>query len=255
MITSKDNEKIKYLKKLSQKKYRDKTGQFLVENLVIINDAICSGFIPSDLFISNELVKKGRDKIEYILDKFPNHFLIDENVNKSFSSLDTPSGICAIFDRIDRKIDFSHHVVYLNGVSDPGNLGTILRTALAFGFKDMVVDENCADIYNPKTIQASKDAIFKLRIEKDENLVLFDEIQKKMKVYATSMQGKDLESLKMTDNFCMVFGNESQGVSPEILKKVDGTVAIRMRGEIESLNVAISAGIILNSISSGLSDF
>ena len=261
-ITSTSNEKIKNLKKLGNKKTRDESGQFLVENLLIINDALKAGFKPVSLFVTQDILDKKDQKLKYILDNLSEIYLIDEKINKSFTSLATPAGICAVYKKQDKNINLNQSILYLNGVSDPGNVGTILRTALAFGINNIVVDVDCADIYNPKTIQAARDAIFKVNIEYDTNFSIFKKIKAKMKIYATNVvDGVSIKSIlkeessfakatadKEDKSFCVVLGNEANGVSKQILKQSDGFIKIDMNSEIESLNVAISAGIILYEI-------
>jgi TrmH family RNA methyltransferase len=247
-ITSTSNEKIKHLKKLGNKKYRDKTGEFLVENLRIIYDVFQNRFKPKELFICEELLNKKDERLEYILDKFVDYFIIDNKVNKYYSSLVTPSGISAVYEQVERKINFDSIVVYLNNVSDPGNLGSILRTALAFNIENIVVDGGCVDIYNSKTISSAKDAILKLNIEQDKKLDIFYKIKDKMKIYSTRMDGgASIKNIK-DKKFCLVFGNEANGVSEEILKLSDAFVSIEMSDKIESLNVGVSAGILFNEI-------
>lgn len=247
-IVSASNEKIKYLKKLGEKKYRDKSGEFLVENLRIIHDAVLSGFIPVSLFVSEKLLASSDERLEFVLDNADEYFIISDKVNKNYSNLSTPSGISAVFKKITNELDLNKIIIYLNKVSDPGNLGTILRTALAFDVLNIVVDEGCADIYNPKTISAAKDAILKLNIQEDRNLEIFNKIKNKMKVYSTKMdKGKEIGEIK-DKQYCLVFGNEANGVSEEITKKSNGFVSIKTAGKIESINVAISAGIIFNEI-------
>ncbi len=248
-IISTDNEKIKFLKKLGDKKVRDVSGQFLVENLIIIYDAMKAGFKPVQLFVSEDLLEKENEKLDLIIAKFPDFFVINEKVNKYFSSLTTPSGICAIFEKKEKEINLDEIVIYLNAIADPGNLGTILRTAVAFGIKNIVVDEKCADIYNAKTISSAKDAIFKLNISKDENLKIFSEIKKAMPVFVTSLEGELIDDkIFKKEKFCLVLGNEANGVEERIIKLADKKVKIPMSSEIESLNVAVSAGILFEKI-------
>ncbi len=250
-ITSKDNPKIKFLGQLGQKKYRDESGKFLVENAVIIQDAAEDGVIPESIFATKDFIGKNKEKFEFILEraKIEEHFLVDEKINKSFSALDTAPGIAAVYSKIERKIDYTKPVVYLNAINDPGNLGTILRSALAFGLKNIVVDEFCADVYNPKTINAAKDAIFKLNIEFDENREILREIKSKMPVYATRLEkSAGLEIIKKQKLFCVVLGSESHGVDKKIQEMRDGFIRIPMSSEIESLNVAASAAIIFYEI-------
>lgn len=246
-ITGKDNEKIKHLKKLKQVKYRDKFAEFFVENTAIIIDGLKAGYCFKSLFATEKFIKKNREKFKFILDKSgaKEYCVIDEKINKAFSNLDTAPGICAVYAKEKKEIDFNAPVVYLNGISDPGNLGTIMRSALAFSLKNIAADEFCADIYNYKTINAAKDAIFKLNIAVDKNLALLKKLKQEMKIFSTRMKSaEDAVMLKKRKKFCLVLGGESRGVSEEIEKLADGFVTIEMSGDLESLNVAAAAAII-----------
>jgi len=250
-ITSADNAKIKHLKKLGMKKYRDKDNEFVVENAVLIDDAVAAGYYPKQIFVTEAWIEKNERTWNNILDRsgIETFYAINEKINRVFSELETPSGIVALYDKLDKPIDYKTPIAYLNGISDPGNLGTILRSALAFGFSDIVLDENCADLYNPKTIQAAKESIFKLNIERDEDQKIFKKIRKIMPVFATQVdEGEDVKSFLTKDNFCIVLGSESHGVDPAILKQADGYVRIKMSDQIESLNVAAAAAIIFHEI-------
>jgi TrmH family RNA methyltransferase len=246
-IVSKENEKIKLLKKLAQKKYREQTGKFIVENFVTIYDAVLAGFDFESLFITDEFLQKNNEKLEQIFQKtkIKNYFLIDEIINQQFSELENPSGICAVFKQKESQIDFAKTIVYLNSVKDPGNLGTIIRSAVAFGLENIVLDEHCADLYNPKTISAVKNAIFEINISFDKNLEVLKKINRELKIFSTSLDGdRGLEVLKKEKNFCIVFGDEAHGVSQEITQLSDDLIKINISPKIESLNVAITAGIV-----------
>jgi len=244
-ITSKDNEKIKHLKKLKQKKYRDEAGEFVVENLKIISDALASGIIFESLFVTEAFLQSEPERLTEILKRAGDYFVINEQINKSFSSLETPAGICAVYKIKKRDIDFSDKIVYLNNISDPGNLGTILRSALAFGFRNIILDEQCVDLHNPKTIQAAKDAIFKLNIDIDSDLEILQRIKKAMPIIATRMEeATDVSVFKVPSKYCVVLGSEAHGVSAAIQKLTDEFVKINISPEMESLNVAVASGII-----------
>jgi len=250
-ITSIDNEKIKHLKKLGQKKYRDSSGQFCVENLYIIYDAIRANYIPESLFLCKKNIDQDSEEVAYILRHVKKYYLINERVNKNFSSLTTPSGICAIYNKPKARLSLGKNIIYLNNIKDPGNMGTILRTALAFRFCDIVIDEGCVDVYNPKVVSAAKDAILKLQISEDDNMKIMEKIKNRMTIYASSLDARDdIDAIEKDNNFCIVFGNESIGVSDKILDFADKQVKIEMSNDIESLNVAISAGIILHKLAS-----
>lgn len=247
-ITSVDNPQVKLLKKLQLKKYRDSENLFAVENLKTILDAVSANKIFSELFITSDLWQKNKD----VLEKFKETaeiYLIPEKVNKIFSTLDNPSGITALYKKTVNKesnFDFSLPVVYLNGVSDPGNVGTILRSAVAFGFQQIVADEKTADFYGPKTISSAKDAIFKLNLLQVADLSWLENYKKDHgQIYASSLEGgKNLKEIKFTKNYCLVFGSEGQGVSSEIKKIATDLFYIPTTGKIESLNVATATSIV-----------
>lgn len=250
-ITSKDNEKIKFLKKLKKSKYRDQFGKFFVESATIIADAAKAGFVFESLFATKNFIEKNRERFDFVLKSAgaSEYYLIDEKVNKSFSDLETAPGIAAVYSKPERKIDFTTPIVYLNGIADPGNLGTILRSALAFNFKNIVVDEYSADVFNYKTIQAARDAIFKVNIEFDMELALLAKIKQVMKVFSTRLEKSEgIGILKGEKLFCLVLGSETRGVDKKILDMTDHFLRIETGGEIESLNVASAAAIIFYEV-------
>jgi TrmH family RNA methyltransferase len=250
-IVSKDNKNIKELKKLGNKKYRNKFGKFLVENLAIICDAIKSGYKPEALFITQELLDSNSEKVQFILKNVSdsNTFIILERANRYFSSLDTPAGIAVIYNKAKKKkINLEKNILYLNKIKDPGNLGTILRSAVAFGVEDIILDRECVELYNPKVIQSAKDAIFKINITiDDEERSILEKVKSKMKVFVTDVDGgmEAKDAFKTKNNFCVVMGSESHGVSESIKNLADEMINIKSSPEMESLNVAISTGIIL----------
>ncbi|MCH7492958.1 RNA methyltransferase [Patescibacteria group bacterium] len=242
IIISKDNDKIKLLRKLSQKKFRDEFGTFKVENLKIINSALQVGYKFTSIYITQKFIDKNEDFIRSLDD---NYQIVSDNVSKSYSDLSTPAGVCAVFKNINQPIDYKTIIVYLNGISDPGNLGTIFRSALAFGIRNIVVDEHCADIYNYKTIQAAKDSIFRINISGDMNRELLIQIKEKMKVYtARSDNAQTIENAKLGIKYCLVLGSEAHGVKQNIIDISDGFIKIEINQESESLNVANAASIL-----------
>ena len=251
------------------KKYRDEFGEFVVESATILLDAIRGGFKPTSLFVTQEFIDHDLDRWAEIekLSGLDEYYLIDQKVNKAFSELDTPAGVGAVYLRIDRRepvnddkltpnqtsfhsVGSGHalvspRIVYLNSISDPGNLGTILRSALAFDLTTIVLDAECVDVYNPKTIQAARDAIFKLNIlQDDQDRTILKQIKKQMPVIATSLDGNDTLQCVDVDIFCLVLGNETHGIDPEIRDLADKLIKIQMSDKIESLNVSVAAGIL-----------
>jgi len=249
-ITSKDNEKIKILKKLSLKKYRRELGLFKVENIKIIQGAIKEGIDFKSIYITDAFINSNNDFVDSLAGDY---FVVSEAVNKSFSELNTPSGICAVFKNLTKEVAFDAPIVYLNAINDPGNLGTILRSALAFNYKNVIVDEECADIYNAKTLQAAKDSVFKLNISLDSGRKLFKTAKEKMKVFSTrTEEARLMEQVKFEERFCLVLGSESHGISSDIIEQSDEFIKIDINKEAESLNVANAAAIFFYEINKKL---
>ena len=247
-IVSRQNNHIKLLGKLALKKYRHQFGKYIIENLAIIYDGLRGGYDFQSLFVTENFINKHKEKFEYLQNNSARaHFyLIDDKLNKHYSELDAPSGVTAVYNIKSSALVPGKSVIYLNGVNDPGNLGAIMRTALAFDFANLVVDETCADIYNAKTLSAAKDSIFKLNIIEDKDCVWLKENGDILPIYAAdSRSGVSLDEFKPAEKFCLVLGGESHGVSDEIKKLAVENVKIKMSGKIESLNVSAAAAILL----------
>ncbi|MDP8266568.1 MAG: RNA methyltransferase [Candidatus Aceula meridiana] len=247
-IISQGNTKIKWLKKLAQKKHRRQSNQFIVENLTIIHDALKSGYDLKELFVTQGFIDRYKEKFEYLQkeSKVNEYSLIDEDLNRYYSQLDTPSGITAVYDVSPSSLDQDKSIVYLNGIKDPGNMGTIMRSALAFDVVNIVLDATCVDIYNFKVINAAKDSIFKLNIIEDPEGTWLKENKGSLPIYvANSNEGVSLSEVKGDQRFCLVLGSESHGVSDEIIKLADKNIRIKISNKIESLNVSAAAAILL----------
>lgn len=250
-ITSQQNSQIKLLKKLSQKKYREQEHKFLVENLIIIYDALRAGYEFESIFVTEDFVNKNQEMFSSLQDdnKTAQFYLIDDKINKHISSLDTPSGIIAIYKIRTQELEQKKSVIYLNGIGDPGNMGAIMRTALAFGIENIVVDEKCVDIYNSKAISSAKDAIFKLRIYEDKERKWLKDKQGTIPVYiADSNKGEKLRKFQGATDYCLVLGSESHGVDDEIANMGNKNIKIEISASMESLNVAQAAAIIIYSL-------
>lgn len=244
-ITSLQNNYIKLLKKLSIKKYRLEHQKFTVENLKIIKDALNDGYDFDILFVSASFISRNLESFKFIQENSKAQYcIIDEKLFSHFSQLDTAAGIIAIYQIPQAKQMTEASVIYLNNISDPGNLGTILRTALAFNFNNIVLDKSCVDIYNAKTIAAAKNSFFRLHILEDKDASWIRET--KLPIYTTSSYGEtDLDSFQADDKFCLVLGNESHGVSQEIEALAKKKIKINISDNIESLNVSVASAILL----------
>lgn len=235
-IKSRQNELIKEVAKLDNPTYRKEVGLFKVE-----------GFHMLEMAVEAKVVKQvfSLKKIDN-LDEIVPQYIVSKEVLEKISSTKSPQGVVAVCKLLPQNKIKSNKVLYLDGVSDPGNLGTILRTALAFDFRDVVLSKNCCSIYNEKTLQASQGAIFNLNIVSDKNLA--DLKKEKYQIIATEIKGSiSLEKVQKKDTFVLVLGNEAHGVSKETLELADYRVRIDIEN-IESLNVAIAGAIAMYSL-------
>lgn len=235
-IKSRQNELIKEVAKLDNPTYRKEVGLFKVE-----------GFHMLEMAVEAKVVKQvfSLKKIDNLDESIP-QYIVSKEVLEKISSTKSPQGVVVVCKPLPQNKIKSNKVLYLDGVSDPGNLGTILRTALAFDFCDVVLSKNCCSIYNEKTLQASQGAIFKINIVSDKNL--FDLKKEKYQIIATEIKGSiSLEKVQKKDKFVLVLGNEAHGVSKETLELADYRVRIDIKN-IESLNVAIAGAIAMYSL-------
>ena len=251
VISSKDNEFIKHIKKLKEKKYRDINKEFIIEGIKLIKEAIeekaeikqiviCDNCQNSDI-ISKELM--------YEIAKYECIY-VTENIFKTISDVTTPQGLLAIIkiNTTEEEIDYSQDIIVaLDDIQDPGNLGTILRTVDSIGLKQILVSKGTADCYNPKVVRSTMGAIFRVKIIECENLEkTLKEIKKhKFELVITSLQTENSIYDINYNKKVIVIGNEANGVKTEIQNIADIKAKIPMLGKTESLNASVATGIIL----------
>ena len=234
IYTSINNQKIKIIKKLKEKKYRDEENMFLVEGKHLTTEAFNNGYLVELLVPENS---------DYKLDVETN--IISENIIKYLSNLKSGAGIFGICKKKKMKLK-EGKILVLDSIQDPGNMGTIIRSSVAFGIDTIVINEKCADIYSDKVIRASQGMIFSVNIIKENLEEFITKIRKTHKIFATKVDGgkpiKDIEKIK---NFVIIMGSEGTGVSKNLLDLADEYLYIPMNKKCESLNVAVAASIIL----------
>ena len=238
LITSLENERIKNYIKLKDKKYRKRTNTFIVEGLHLVLEAYKSG----------NLIELIIEKDEVLPLDVPTIFVTNEIINK-ISSLDTPItvlGLCKMSDKNDIE---GSRVLMLDGIQDPGNLGTIIRSSVAFDVDTIVLGNNTVDLYNPKVVRATQGMLFHTNIiNRDLESVIKELKSREIPVYGTKVEyGEDVRSFPSKDKkaYGLVMGNEGAGVSNEILDMCDKYIYIDMNERVESLNVSIATSIIL----------
>lgn len=235
LYTSIKNEKIKKLKKLKNKKYRDEKQLFLVETKHLVKEAYESGFLKE------LLVKEGSP---FYLDVETNY--LSENVLKYLSDMPSLSDVIGVCHKKDGVLA-GRKILILDDIQDPGNLGTIIRSSVAFGVHTIVLGNGCADIYSDKVIRSSQGMIFKANIIREDLIPILKQLKNdKYKIYGTRVtDGKNLKEIKNEDKIAIVMGNEGRGVSEEILKLCDDYIYINISKKCESLNVGVATSIIL----------
>jgi TrmH family RNA methyltransferase len=250
-ITSKENEFIKHVKKLKDKKYRDKSNEYVIEGIKLIKEALQEKAQINQIVICEKSGILG-DDLKYEIAK-QECIYVPQNIFKTISEVSTPQGILAIVQKNNveaqsSEIDYNEDIIIaLDDIQDPGNLGTILRTVDSVGLKQILVSKGTADSYNPKVVRSTMGAIFRVKIIECENLSeTLKQVKKhKYEVLATSLQTTnsiyDIDYNKKV----IVIGNEANGVSKEILDLADVKVKIPMLGKTESLNASVATGIML----------
>lgn len=251
IITSKENETIKKVRKLKEKKYRDEKNVFVVEGIKMIEEALEEKAEIDKIFICEECVKEGSidQKLIYAIAKY-DCIYVNEPVFRSISEVTTPQGILAVIKKQekDQQISFEEELtIALDGVQDPGNLGTIIRTADSAGVKQIILSEETADPYNAKVVRSTMGAIFRVNLIETKNLV---ETLKQMKKNKNEVVVTCLEDSKTIYDMnyqkkVVVIGNEASGVSEEVKAIADHKIKIPMLGKTESLNASVAAGIVI----------
>lgn len=235
LYTSTENKKIKEIKKLNTKKYRDISNEFLIEGEHLVIEAYKKGYLK-------ELILEENTDINIDIPKI----YVTVNVLKYISELDNPPTILGICKKINNT-DIGNRILILDNIQDPGNLGTIIRSAVAFNVSTIVLSNDTVDLYNAKVIRATQGMIFNINIIRfDLKKFISDIKNKNYKVYGTKVNGgKSLKSLEKCEKFAIIMGNEGTGVKKEILDMCSDYIYIDMSSSCESLNVAIATSIIL----------
>lgn len=236
---------VDFLVKLKKKKYREEYNKFIVENSKVILEEYSNPLLDS-VYVTEKYHEENKD-----LMVFKNIDIISEKDLKKVSNKVTPQGIIALYNiPKKRKFKFSKKLVLiLDDIQDPGNLGTIIRTADWFGFTEVFLSENCVEAYNPKVVASSMGSIFNINLNTDINLKdLIKELKdERYKIVVTDLNGRDIKFDKRK-KIGLVIGSESRGVSKKVLALADINYKIQKSGKADSLNVAIATGIVMNEI-------
>lgn len=252
-VESSDNNRIKLVRKLQNKKNRDAENKFVIEGINLVSEAIRRGIRTEYVMVSDEF--DGGDLVKQLADD--NTVTVCEVSAAIFNKItdaDNGVGILAVIDKKSIQPDdvadlpVDANVLVLDRLQDPGNIGTMIRTAVATGYGAVVLVKGTADVYSPKVLRSTAGMIFDIPFISVDNAA---ELRDKMTalgkkfVVTTVDGGKPYYEEDLQHGIALVIGNEGNGVSDEILSLADVRVTIPMKGEIESLNAAISAAILM----------
>lgn len=251
-ITSKNNEQLKYLRKLTSKSFRDAEGSFAIEGTKLFLEAVKAQLPIKQVFITKEWLDintgSNSDYLLALAEKDVTIAIVGPSVFSSVSTLQKPEGIICVLPKRNIPPGTFKRYILLEDVQDPYNVGTIIRTADASGFDCVVTSTKTADVYNEKVLRGSMGSVFHLPIYQVESLLDYVQQLKdqSITIIGTSLIGSSLwEREPLNGSFAIVMGNESRGMSHEMSECCDLLLKIPILGQAESLNVATAAGIIM----------
>lgn len=256
-ITSPKNPKIKQIKSLYRKKERWNSKLFLVEGIKIVEECIDNNYPIENIIYTDELFNiTGGEEIYEKIKLYDKLIYVPQKLFKEISDTENPQGIMAIAKFTQRPINKlfkskNPFILFLDEVQDPGNMGTIIRTADAFNIDGIVVSEGSVDIYNPKVVRSTMGSIFRIPIYHTwDKIGTIKELKNRgFEIFTTSLEGKDyIYNIDFKGSSVILIGNESKGVSFELHSLANQWIKIPILGETESLNVAVASSIIMYEV-------
>ncbi|MBU0661001.1 RNA methyltransferase [Patescibacteria group bacterium] len=240
----------KQLKKLLQKKFRREEQQFIVEGVKGVGELLASSYSTVTVYI-----EEGREQDDAIAPIIASAYKKGVPVERlsvkdanQMSSTDTFPGVMAVAKIPLGKLPEGGPVLYLDGLKDPGNVGTLIRTADWFGVAGVILSEHCVDLYNPKLVRSTMGSLFHFPVHVDVEYQAFHQLKDAgYQCIGLSLDGEPLQTLPQ-GNVCLVLGSESHGLSKEVDSLVDTRYTIPGKGQAESLNVAIAGGIVMSQL-------
>lgn len=246
MIVSRQNERIKKVRSLENKKFRDESGLFVVEGLKSVADAFTMGERFEKVFVTEKGKTLLGGLVPHIFERVEFEILSDD-VFKSVSGEVSPQGILAtVYKKVYKPTFPCGSCLFLDEVADPSNVGAIIRTAAASGFCELYLAGNTADAFSPKSVRASMGGIFRVKVYVGEREELLKYIN--VPIVVADMNGENVFSAKFPQRVCLVIGNEARGVSATLRERAEVTLAIPMQNGMESLNASVSAGILMYAL-------
>ncbi|WP_058307150.1 TrmH family RNA methyltransferase [Gracilibacillus massiliensis] len=243
MITSVKNEKVKIWRKLKKKKERDLQNQFIIEGFHLIEEAHKSNWQIAEI-IYQEGIECPKEWLHYPL------FEVTDNVMAAISETKTPQGIVAVVNKKNNDEKEVNRALIVDRVQDPGNLGTMIRTADATGFDTIILGHGTVDLFNDKVIRSTQGSLFHLNVYEADIVEEMERLQQVgITIWSTGLENASYyHELEVPDKIAIIVGNEGSGVDPKLMKKADQNVMIPIYGQAESLNVSIAAAILMYEV-------
>ncbi|QFT90126.1 Putative TrmH family tRNA/rRNA methyltransferase [Bacillus sp. THAF10] len=242
-IESVKNNKVKQWKKLHKKKEREKSGTFIIEGFHLVEEALKVDNLVEEIIISEDRSLPKNWNLQHV-----DLTYAVPAVLKELSETETPQGVVAIC-RIPTPPEhpIKEKILMLDNVQDPGNVGTMIRTADAAGMDMVILGEGCADLYSGKVIRSTQGSIFHLPIIQGALPTYIDACkQHSIPIYGTALEnGVSYQQVTPSPSFALILGNEGKGMTKEHLEATDQNLYIPIRGQAESLNVGVAAGILM----------
>lgn len=242
-ITSRDNKTLKLVRSLHKKKGRNQSGLYFAEGTRLVDEAL--RFADKSvrfLLVADSYFKANSNRFE---DTDKEIYITSDKLFAQCCDTENPQGIAVVLEIPENdEVLNSNYILILDGVAEPGNMGTIIRTAEAAGIDAIYLMDGCADIYNPKVVRSAMGSLFRMKF-KDSNILELENLKKDgFTIVATALyNSQPIEKVKLSGKRAIVIGNEAQGVSQDVLNLADMAVRIDMCGSVESLNAAVAAGI------------
>ena len=252
-LTSKENAHIKNVIKLKKSsKYRRQSGSFIAEGLRVCMDAVLSGAKIEALLVTQAAIEKNPDDFKTLSSNADETFMLSPALFDYISDTQTPQGFMCIIKILDKsayfdKINNGGKYLILDNVQDPNNLGTILRSAEAFGVCGVIMSDDCCDIYNPKVVRGSMGAVFRLAILSVNSLPEWFAEHPRLNTYAAVVDdnAENVTEISFETPCAVVIGNEGNGIQTETAAACNHKITIPMNGKAESLNASVAAAILI----------
>lgn len=250
-IEAADNQKLKLVRKLRQKKHRDSLGKFIIEGINLLEEA-CDRNADIDFVIASEDFDSSR--LYRIKDSIGEWYIVSREMYEKLSDAENGSGVMAVvsrnkdYEEILSEINSSDNILVLDRVQDPGNIGTMIRTAVAAGYKAIMLIKGSADVYSPKVLRATAGMIFDIPLlfsnDASEAVDILHGLGLRVCVTEPEASTPYFEA-ELSKGIALVIGNEGRGISDEFGRMADERITLPMEGTIESLNAAVAAAIIM----------